>query len=59
LTSSQRPITYDSSKLVGIGWKPQVSLANGLEQLVMGEFAQPTVAAELPPEPELARSGAR
>ena len=42
LTSSQKSIVYDSSRLaVKLGWSPPVRLAAALEQLVRSELAQP------------------
>jgi hypothetical protein len=37
LVSSQRPIIYDNSKLVRIGWKPVVRLGEAVTRLVESE----------------------
>jgi nucleoside-diphosphate-sugar epimerase len=60
LTSSQRPIVYNSNKLMTrVDWKPKVALRDALEQLTAAELspaaATPSVASEI----ELARSAAR
>jgi nucleoside-diphosphate-sugar epimerase len=44
LTSSQKPIVYDSSKIATrLGWAPRLSLCDALERLVTGD---PTPANE-------------
>jgi nucleoside-diphosphate-sugar epimerase len=57
LTSSQRPITYDATKLTALGWKSRVSLSEALEQLAAGAGSPQTRQASIATAPELAGSG--